>query len=434
MAAFNRRRLLLLKSNLLLLLYLANRRKKLKFKKKRECWIRDIYRDREEKGEYHSLVKELKIHDRDYFFRCFRMTPTLFEELLEMVAPYITKQYTQLRDPISPSERLCVTLRYLATGDAQKTIGASYRMSSAIIGKIIPETCNAIWNVLLANDYIGAPKSEKDWREIAKGFFSRWNFPNVAGAIDGKHVLIQAPARSGSMYFNYKKTFSIVLMAVCDSKYRFTLVDIGDFGSQSDGSVFANSFLGYAIESGILNIPQEMMLPNSLRKLPVVFVGDDAFGLKPNMMKPYPFHNLTIPQKVFNYRLSRARRVIENAFGIAAARFRILHRPIIAKVSTVKSVTKAITALHNFLIYKSQVSDHENQYCPPNYVDTDRVDGILPGQWRVEENQIMGLRDINRLGSNNYSKNAKLVRDEFREYFIEEGAVDWQWDIVNKCN
>ena len=75
MAAFNRRRLLLLKSNLLLLLYLANRRKKLKFKKKRECWIRDIYQDREEKGEYHSLVKELKIHDRDYFFRCFRMAP-----------------------------------------------------------------------------------------------------------------------------------------------------------------------------------------------------------------------------------------------------------------------------------------------------------------------------------------------------------------------
>ena len=172
----------------------------------------------------------------------------------------------------------------------------------------------------------------------------------MAGAIDGKHVLIQAPARSGPMYFNYKKTCSIVLMAVCDSKYRFTLVDIGDFGSQNDGSVFANSFLGYAIESGILNNPQDMMFPNSLRKLPVVFVGDDAFGLKPNMMKPYPFRNLTIPQKVFNYRLSRARRVIENAFGIAAARFRILHRPIIAKVSTVKSVTKAITALHNFLI------------------------------------------------------------------------------------
>ena len=152
------------------------------------------------------------------------------------------------------------------------------------------------------------------------------------------------------------------------------------------------------------------------------------------MMKPYPFQNLTIPQKIVNYRLSRARRVIENAFGIAAARFRIFQRPIITRVSTVKSVTKAITALHNFLMYKYQVSDNENQYCPPNYVDSDGLQGVVPGQWRVEENQIMGLRDIDRLGSNNYSKNAKLIRDEFREYFIEEGAVDWQWGIVNKFN
>ena len=230
------------------------------------------------------------------------MSPTLFEELVAMITLFITKQHTQFRDPISPSERLCVTLRYLVTGDAHVTIVARYGMSPAIIGKIIPETCNSIWNILPLNGHIRVPKSEADWCEIAKGFLNRWNFPNLAGAIDGKHGLIQAPAHSGSMLVNYKKTFSIVLMAVCDSKYRFTLVDIGDCGSQSDGSGFANSFLGYALESG-----------------------------------KWYFHNLTIPQNVFTYRLSRARRVIENSFGIAAARFRICHRPIIAKVSTVKS-------------------------------------------------------------------------------------------------
>ena len=103
-------------------------------------------------------------------------------------------------------------------------------------------------------------------------------FPKPS-AIDGKHVLIQAPPRSGSVYFSYKKTFSIVLMAVCDSKYRFTLVDIGDSRSRSDGSVFANSFLGLATENDML---------------PFVFVGDDAFGLKENMVKPFPSQNRTL--------------------------------------------------------------------------------------------------------------------------------------------
>ena len=145
------------------------------------------------------------------------------------------------------------------------------------------------------------------------------------------------------------------------------------------------------------------------------------------MMKPYPFQNPSMPEKAFNGRLSPARRIIENSFGIAAARFRIFLQPINAKVSTVKSVTKAIVALHNFLMYK-------NQHCPPNYVDSDGPQGVIPGKWHDEESSIMGLRDVDQLGSNNYSKHAKVIRDEFRECFTKEGAVEWQWDIVNKVN
>ena len=90
-------------------------------------------------------------------------------------------------------------------------------------------------------------------------------------------------------------------MTVCDAKYKFTLVDIGDTGRQSDGSVYSNSILGYAIENGLLNIPQPSKLPRSERILPYVFIGDDAFGLKNHLLKPFPFHDLFLAEIVFNY-------------------------------------------------------------------------------------------------------------------------------------
>ena len=230
------------------------------------------------------------------------------------------------------------------------TIAANYRMSPTVVGRIIVETCRVIWTTLIAKGFIKQPSTEEEWKKIANEFNSRWNFPTAVGAIDGKHVMMQAPANAGSAYYNYKKFHSIVLMAVCDANYQFTLVDVGDSGRQSDGSVYANSHLGFAIEDDKLNIPKYAQLPNSTTILPYVFVGDDAFGLKTHMMKPYPLQNLSLEERIFNYRLSRARRAIENVFGIATSRFRIFRRPIIAKVEKVVSITKAVVALHNYLI------------------------------------------------------------------------------------
>ena len=71
------------------------------------------------------------------------------------------------------------------------------------------------------------------------------------------------------------------------------------------------------------------------------------------MMKPYPSQKRTLEETVLNYRLSRARRITENSFGIATARFKIFRRPISGKVVNVKSVTKAIVGLDNFLLEKT---------------------------------------------------------------------------------
>ena len=106
-------------------------------------------------------------------------------------------------------------------------------------------------------------------------------------------------------------------MAVCDSQYCFTFLDIGDYGWHSDGGVLSHSGFGQAMEAGTLSLPLPDCLPGQTETFPYihVFVGDAAFPLRTNMMRPYPGHYLEEDRQIFNYRLCRARCVIENTFG-----------------------------------------------------------------------------------------------------------------------
>ena len=190
------------------------------------------------------------------------MNATKYEELLAMVAPEIQKS-SVTRECIGPSKRLCVTLRYLTTGDSQKTIAL---ISPTSVGRIIFTTCEALWKVLAK--YIKCPKTKEEWKSIEYEFQTRWNFPHCIGALDGKHVVMQAPARAGSMFFNYKKTHSIVLMAICNANYQFPMVDIGDSGRNSDGGVFSYSKMGESIKRNHLNIPDPEGLSGSHKCYP----------------------------------------------------------------------------------------------------------------------------------------------------------------------
>lgn len=139
-----------------------------------------------------------------------------------------------------------------------------------------------------------------------------------------------------SDFVNYKGVNSIILLAVVDHDYCFRYINVGCNGKQSDGGVFQQSSLFEALENNLL--PPGGCL-----------VGDDAFPLKTYLMKPYSKITLSLEQKVFNYRLSRARRIVENAFGILASRFRIFEKPLACLPSTVDKVTRTCCALHNWL-------------------------------------------------------------------------------------
>ena len=192
-----------------------------------------------------------------------------------------------------PAERMAVTLRYLASGESQTSLAFNFRIGRSTICTILQETCTAIWQALQPS-WVRVPSNASEWASIADQFETMWNFPNCVGAMDGKHVVIQAPAKCGSSFFNYKGTHSVVLMAVCDAHYRFLIVDIGDSGRHSDGGVLSNSAFGKALLDGKLPFPQSRALPGTTSPaLPYVIVADEAFPLRCNMLRPYPGRKFT---------------------------------------------------------------------------------------------------------------------------------------------
>ena len=119
-----------------------------------------------------------------------------------------------------------------------------------MVGRIVQETCKAIWDRVIGKGHMTAPTTEEGWREVTNDFEYRWNFPNAAGAIDGKHVVMYAAARAASAYYSYKGTLSqLYQMGVCEANYLFIMVDMVDIGRQSDVSIYNNCNIRCAIEN-----------------------------------------------------------------------------------------------------------------------------------------------------------------------------------------
>ena len=173
MAARNAR-LQLKKLIILLLLKRRIERRKLKYKK--SIWVRKVLQERKEKSQFHLLVKDLQLFDHCYFFKLFRMTPKTYECLLSWVGPIIKKQEMKMREPVSSSKRLSLTLQFLSSGDSQSSISASYRISPSVVSRTIHETCAAIWDTLREKGYLTPPSTKEDWKKVSKTCEERWNF------------------------------------------------------------------------------------------------------------------------------------------------------------------------------------------------------------------------------------------------------------------
>lgn len=225
---------------------------------------------------------------------------------------------------------------------------------------------------------------------------------------------------TGSNYFNYKNQFSVVLMALVDGNYNFLFAEVGCQGRISDGGVFKDTKLYTMITQNTLGLPPPKELPGREMIVPYFFAADSAFSLCERVMKPYSgAYPRGSSQRIFNYRLSRGRRVVENAFGILSAIFRVLRKPILLEPSTVELVVMATIYLHNFLRKHSPTI-----YMPPGSMDSEENGVLCQGSWRNDQDTIsmLPLRNIHRRPP----AYANSIREELSDYFMKEGAIPWQ--------
>ncbi|KAM4033498.1 uncharacterized protein ACNLHF_020406 [Anomaloglossus baeobatrachus] len=391
-------------ANRLAIIVREKERQRLRRQRHRRFWIHPLTAQRLTRGVFSTLYLELR-GNHEKFTSYVRMAVNNFDVLLGLVADNIRKTDTYSRFSITPEERLLVTLRFLATGESLSSLHYQFRLGISTISGIIRDTCQALWDCL-HEDFIPQPTRER-WLAIAEQYYNICQFPNCLGSVDGKHIRIVKPAASGSEYYNYKKYFSIVLMAITDAEYKFISVDIGAYGRSNDSQVFKMSPMGRRIYGNTFDFPPARPLPGTCEPpMPFVFVADEAFQLSQHLLKPYASRGLTQTQKIYNYRLSRARRMVECSFGILTSKWRVLLTAINLNIETVDEIVKACVVLHNFVLTKEPLSLDDQ-----SLESTSLSDYTSPG-----------FRS---------SVACSTIRDIYANYFVSpEGRVDWQDQMV----
>ena len=147
-------------------------------------------------------------------------------------------------------------------------------------------------------------------------------------------------------YYNRKGWHFIILQGTVDHRGHFADVYIGLPGRVHDAHVFANLSLYQRGQSG--NLLPDWKEDIDEKDVPLVVLGDPAHPLLPWLTKAYPNNgHLSLEQKWFNHRLSKARVVVEHGYGRLKWRWICLLKRLDVDVSDVPEVVTACCVLHN---------------------------------------------------------------------------------------
>lgn len=197
--------------------------------------------------------------------------------------------------------------------------------------------------------------------QTSKLEFDAAGFPNTVCAVDGCHIPIMRPHCDNPLaYLNRKQFYSVNLTGFCDSQRRFCHISVGHPGSWHDARAFHLTEVGRVLEED----------PHSLVPQGMHIIGDSAYPLLPQLMRPYRDNShLTARQRRFNRKLNAARVVIEHAFGILKSKFRRLQCLHMKSISDISSAVSACCILHNLCLEPGDqvfvVDDSDDDEPPP---------------------------------------------------------------------
>lgn len=211
-------------------------------------------------------------------------------------------------------------------------------------------------------------------------------------------------------------------MALVNADYEFIYIDVGKNGRLSDAGIIEYTEFYRRLLEGSLNLPDNNETTENLN---FVFISDEAFALHKNLLKPFPQQALNHQRRIFNYRLSRARNVVENAFGLITSVFRVLQTAINMKIENIRYVVLAICVLHNYL------RKHSSAYVTATTFDRENTVTCTTdeGDWRQQSCQTTPLKQN---PVRNVSFEAKENRENYLKYFADKGKVSWQEEMVRK--
>ena len=215
---------------------------------------------------------------------------------------------------------------------------------------------------------------------------------------------MKKPKKSGSDYYNYKGFSSLVLLDPAETEYRFLWIDCGSSGSCSDARIFNRNDLGEKIEEG-------SKTGGEWPDLHYFLLGDDAFALMPWMAKTYSRRQLTKEKRIGNDKISRGRRVVENAFGFLVSWFRVLLGTMEQRPRVVRDIVVMCMVLHNML--RAHQGKVDRAPIPANDVEA------------LQNEQAVYVPNEN---DRNSSREAKHQQDLLKDYFNHVGALPGQED------